>query len=99
MAKFNKDTVRNLIQLSRIDCSDEEQESLLRDLDKIISYFEKLEEIDTNNVPPCNHVLEGMSNVMREDTVGASMPREDFLANAPSQIGGMIRVPPVIKSN
>lgn len=99
MAKFNKDTVRNLIQLSRIDCSDEEQESLLRDLEKIISYFEKLEEIDTNNVPPCNHVLEGMSNVMREDTVGKSMPREAFLANAPSQIGGMIRVPPVIKSN
>lgn len=99
MAKFNKDTVRNLIQLSRIDCSDEEQESLLRDLEKIISYFEKLEEIDTNNVPPCNHVLEGMSNVMREDTVGKSMPREAFLANAPSQIGDMIRVPPVIKSN
>lgn len=97
--KFDKHTVRNLVQLSRIDCTDEEQESLLKDLEKIITYFEKLEEIDTENVPPCNHVLEGMNNVMREDIVGITLPREDFLANAPSQIGGMIRIPPVIKAN
>lgn len=99
MAKLDKNVIKNLIQLSRIDCSEEEQDSILKDLEKIVAYIEQLDELDTANEPPCNHVLEGITNVMREDCVGETLPREDFLANAPSQIGGMIRVPPVIRSN
>jgi aspartyl-tRNA(Asn)/glutamyl-tRNA(Gln) amidotransferase subunit C len=68
-------------------------------LGNILALFEKLQEIDTEHVAPCNHVLEGMGNVMRDDKTGTSMPRDVFLSNAPSQIGGMIRVPPVMKSN
>jgi aspartyl-tRNA(Asn)/glutamyl-tRNA(Gln) amidotransferase subunit C len=99
MASINEETIQNLITLSRIECTPEEQKKLLTDLAKIVAYVELLKEIDTENVTPCNHVLEGASNVMRDDVVGASMPRETFLANAPSQVGGMIRVPPVIKNH
>lgn len=99
MAKLDKETIKNLILLCRIDCTEEEQEALLKDLQSILGYFELLSEIDTENVPPCNHVLEGISNVMRDDIVGETLSRETFLSNAPSQIGGMIRVPPVIKQN
>lgn len=99
MAKLTKAAIQNLIKLSRIDCNEEEQDALLHDLEKILGLFEQLQEIDTEQVAPCNHVLEGMGNVMRDDIVHPPMPRELFLANAPSQIGGMIRVPPVIKSN
>ncbi len=97
MADLDKETIKKLTQLCRIDCTEEEQESLLKDLKQILEYIEQLQQIDTENVPPCNHVLEGMANVMREDEVGAVLDRETFLANAPSHIGGMIRVPPVIK--
>jgi aspartyl-tRNA(Asn)/glutamyl-tRNA(Gln) amidotransferase subunit C len=99
MAKLTKDTIKNLVKLSRIDCSEEEQAKLLEDLQKILNMFEQLKEVDTENIPPCNQVLEGMANVMRDDIIGKVMPREVFLANAPSQIGGMIRVPPVIKAS
>lgn len=99
MAKLTKESIKNLVKLSRIDCSEEEQDSLLRDLGKILSLFEQLEEINTDDVLPCNQVLEGMANVMREDVVKEIMPREIFLSNAPSQIGGMVRVPPVLKSS
>jgi len=99
MSKLTKEAIQNLVKLSRIECSEEEQDSLLEDLKKILVLFEQLEEINTDDVPPCNQVLEGMANVMREDIVVNIMPREDFLLNAPSQIGGMIRVPPVIKSS
>jgi aspartyl-tRNA(Asn)/glutamyl-tRNA(Gln) amidotransferase subunit C len=99
MSKLTKQTIQNLVQLSRIDCSEKEQEELLKDLAKILTYFEQLEEIDTKNVAPCNHVLEGSANVMREDCVKETMPREAFLANAPAQVGGLIRVPPVMKSH
>lgn len=98
MAKLTKETIKSLIELSRIDCSEEEQNKLLEDLEKIVAYVELLNEIDATNLQPCNQVLAGISNVMRDDTVGEVIPREVFLANAPSQIGGMIRVPPVMKN-
>lgn len=97
MADFNKDTIQDLTRLCRIGCTEEEIESLLVDLQKIVGYMELLHEIDTDNVQPCNHVLEEIVNVMREDTIGDTLPRDKFLANAPAQIGGMIRVPTVIK--
>jgi aspartyl-tRNA(Asn)/glutamyl-tRNA(Gln) amidotransferase subunit C len=99
MANLDKKTIRSLIQLSRIDCSEEEQEALLKDLAKILAYIDQLNEIDTDNVAVCNHVLEGVANVMRDDEIGSTMPRDVFLANAPSQVGGMIRVPPILKSS
>jgi aspartyl-tRNA(Asn)/glutamyl-tRNA(Gln) amidotransferase subunit C len=99
MAEINKETIKYLTQLCRIQCTESEQESLLKDLSQILSYVEQLQEVDTSNVPPCDHVLEEMCNVMREDEIGETMPREVFLANAPSQVGGLIRVPPVLKQN
>jgi|EndMetStandDraft_7_1072992.scaffolds.fasta_scaffold1469921_2 aspartyl-tRNA(Asn)/glutamyl-tRNA(Gln) amidotransferase subunit C len=99
MAELDKKAIKNLTALSRIDCSDEEQEQLLKDLKSILNYIELLREIDTEHVPPCNHVLEDIVNVTREDIPGDPMPREVFLANAPSHIGGLIRVPPVFKQS
>lgn len=97
MSKLDKETVQYLSRLSRIECTEEEQNALLNDLKKILDYVEQLQEIDTENVAPCCHVLEGMANVLREDVVGGVMDRQLFLDNAPSHIGGMIRVPPILK--
>lgn len=97
MVELDKETIQRLTRLCRIDCTEEEQDELLKDLEKILHYIEQLQEIDTQHVLPCNHILEGMANVMREDEVKNLLCRDQFLANAPSHIGGMIRVPPVIK--
>ncbi len=99
MAKLDKETIKKLTQLCRIDCTEEEQEAILADLERILGYIEQLNEINTDNVRPCNQILENMANVMREDVVGETLDRDAFLANAPAHIGGMIRVPPVIKQN
>jgi aspartyl-tRNA(Asn)/glutamyl-tRNA(Gln) amidotransferase subunit C len=99
MSALDKQTVEMLIKLSRIGCTEEEKNALALDLKNILSYVEQLQEIDTENVPPCSNVLENFHNVMREDEVGHILPRDLFLGNAPSHVGGMIRVPPVIKSN
>ena len=98
MADLNKETIKKLTQLCRIDCTEEEQEAILIDLQKILQYIEQLQEINTENVLPCNHVLQ-MTSVLREDEIGELLDREVFLANAPSHIGGMIKVPPVIKTH
>ncbi|MEC7840392.1 MAG: Asp-tRNA(Asn)/Glu-tRNA(Gln) amidotransferase subunit GatC [Chlamydiota bacterium] len=99
MSHLTKADIKKLIELSRIDCSEEEQESLLKDLENILGYFDQLEEVDTENVQPCNHVLAEMCNVMREDECGETMPRETFLNNSPAHTGGMIRVPTVISKS
>ncbi len=99
MAQLNREAIKHLSRLCRIQCNEEEEEALLADLSKILEYFTELEEIQTADVPPCNQVLEGMVNVAREDVVGEVLPREDFLKLAPSHTGGYIRVPTVIKKN
>lgn len=97
MADLNPEFIKHLTSLCRIRCSDEEEAELLKDLKKILAYFEQLQEIDTEGVPPCNQVLDDISNVMRDDEVSEIMPREVFLSNTPSHMGGMIKIPPVIK--
>jgi aspartyl-tRNA(Asn)/glutamyl-tRNA(Gln) amidotransferase subunit C len=97
VSNLNRKLFQNLSELSRIDLSEEEQESLREDLKKILDYVEQLHEVDTEGVKPCNHVLEGIGNVMREDTVRETLCTKKFLDNAPDQINGMIKVPSVIR--
>jgi aspartyl-tRNA(Asn)/glutamyl-tRNA(Gln) amidotransferase subunit C len=99
MAIIDKNSIKTLTNLSRIRCSEEEEEALLKDLQAIVAYIEQLSEISTEDVPPCNHVLPGMCNVTREDVALESPAKELILENAPSKIGGLFRVPPVIKQS
>ena len=97
MSNFDKDTLRTLTQLCRIQCKEESLEKILKNFKSILSYVDQLKEVDTEGVPECNHVLESISNVMREDQTEETLETETFLKNSPSHVGGMIRVPPVIK--
>lgn len=97
MARLDKKMIHKLVQLSRIHTTEDEEEGLLKDLSAILAYVDQLDEVDTSNVTPCTNVHEGSGNVFREDEVNVIMPREKLLMNAPDQIGGMIRVPPVLK--
>jgi len=97
MAELNREAVKKISELCRIGCTEEEITSLLHDMEEILAYVEQLKEVDTDNVSPCNHVLKDMQNVMREDVVKETMPRETFLSNAPEHVSGLIKVPTVIK--
>jgi aspartyl-tRNA(Asn)/glutamyl-tRNA(Gln) amidotransferase subunit C len=98
MAQIDKKTVKYLAKLCRIACTEEQEESLLHDMQEILGYVELLNEIDTKDAEPCNFVTEGLTQTpLRNDVVGPTLSRDDFLKNAPLTIGGMIRVPPVLK--
>lgn len=97
VSKLDKKTLQDLAELCKIHCSDEEIEKLHKNLQSILNYIDHLKEVDTEGVEICNHVSETVSTVMREDEVGEMLSRETFLENSPSHVGGMIRVPPVIK--
>lgn len=97
MAQLTPQLLKNLAQLSRIHCTPEEETALLADLDKILKHVEQLNEVDVADCAPCYQVLEGMANVLREDEVTDHLSRETFLNNAPDQLAGMIRVPPILQ--
>ncbi len=90
--------VRHIAQLARLGLS-EEEETLYRDqLTAILDYAAVLQEVDTSQVPPTATVLR-LRNVMRDDMVEPSLPREDVLANAPASEAGCIRVRAILESD
>lgn len=98
MAEFDEKEIEKLAKLCRIECTEDQKKSLHKHLASVLAYVDQLKEVDVEGVQPCYCVLETLSNVLREDVVGEVLSRELFLANAPAHVGGMIRVPPVIKS-
>ena len=100
MTNFDKNALKELERLCRIKCTPQEEEELLKNLRKMIDFIQQLNEVNTDNVPKGQHILKDIQkNLMRDDEVGDSLSRDAFLSNAPSQISGMIRVPPIMKSN
>ncbi|MCB1109942.1 MAG: Asp-tRNA(Asn)/Glu-tRNA(Gln) amidotransferase subunit GatC [Chlamydiia bacterium] len=97
MTKLDKKTLINLTKLCRINCSEEELEVLLANLQSVLGYIDQMKEVDTEGVPACNHVSDHVGNVTREDEPDKNLDRKTFLDNSPSHVGGMIRVPTVIK--
>lgn len=99
MSHFDEHTLAGLEKLCRIRCTPQEEKELLLSLGKILDYIHQLDDVDTRSVKACNYVLtEMIGTVWRDDEIGSILPREQFLENAPDQIGGMIRVPPVFKN-
>ncbi len=98
MANFDHQTLEHLKKLCRIECSPEENQAILESLSRLLEHMTELDEVNTDDVRTCRYVLRGMSgSPLREDEANDLLPREKFLANAPDQIGGMIRVPPILK--
>jgi aspartyl-tRNA(Asn)/glutamyl-tRNA(Gln) amidotransferase subunit C len=99
MTEFDERELDKLAKLCRIACTKDEKKALQKHLASVIKYMDLLNEVPTEGVDPCNSVLATLSNVMREDEAGEPLSRDAFLSNAPSHVGGMIRVPPVIKTS
>ena len=96
--EFDDESLTKLMQLCRIHFPEGERDRLKDNLSRVLAYMLQLGDLDTSDVPPCNFVISDKQLVLREDDAIEHMSREDFLANAPDQVAGMVRVPPVMKS-
>ena len=94
--KITKQEVEHVAKLGRLELTEQEEGSLTDQLSNILTYVEKLNELDTTGVAPTSHVLD-ISNVMRSDTPEASLPQERALANAPDKAAGHYKVPKIIE--
>ena len=95
MAVTKKD-VDTVAALARLYFTEEEKEELIATLNNILNYFNKLSELDTDNVEPLTHILP-VYNVMREDERKESLCQETALANAPKHDHGHFVIPKVIE--
>ncbi len=93
--KISPEEVKHVADLARLEMTPEEVESMTQQLDGILSYVAKLNELDTEGVQPTTHAI-SIVNVFREDLVKPSLDREDVLANAPQQDNESFVVPKVI---
>jgi aspartyl-tRNA(Asn)/glutamyl-tRNA(Gln) amidotransferase subunit C len=94
--KLDRKKVQHIAELARLALSDEEQALYQEQLSAILEYFERLQELNTEAIPPTATVLP-LRNVVRDDEAGPPFPREGILANAPDAEDGCFKVPAVLE--
>ncbi len=93
--KISKQDVEHIAKLAKLKFEEPEIGKMQDEMNKILDYVEKLDEIDTSNVQPLSHVIE-LKNVMREDESTQIIPPDEMLKNAPLKTEKFFRVPKVI---
>ena len=96
--KVDKKDLEKVAHLARIQIKPEEEEQLTKDMGEIMTWVEKLKEVDTIGVEPLTHMTEEI-NVLREDEAQQTITRENGLKNAPDHNDKFFKVPKVLKRN
>ncbi len=87
--------VEHVALLARLELSAEEKKMYAQQLGDILAYAQKLNQLNTQDVPPTAHVLP-LKNVFRDDEAGEHLPPEKVLANAPDKEGQFFKVPRIV---
>jgi aspartyl-tRNA(Asn)/glutamyl-tRNA(Gln) amidotransferase subunit C len=89
---IDREQVLHVARLSRLALSEEEVETMARELSGILGHVDRIAELDLDEVEPTDHVVD-LENVLRPDEPRPSWPREQMLEQAPDPADGAFRVP------
>lgn len=92
---ISRSQVEHLAWLARLELTEEEKELYTAQLNEILEYFNRLSEINTENVPLTYHVI-GKVNVFREDEIQPSLQVEEALKNAPKKRNSFFEAPKIL---
>lgn len=92
---LTKQEVEHVAQLARLELSEAEIEEYTGQLNQILSFVAKLDQLDTTGVEPMAHTIP-VTNVFRPDKTGPSLDPEKVLANAPDRVGNFFKVPKIL---
>jgi aspartyl-tRNA(Asn)/glutamyl-tRNA(Gln) amidotransferase subunit C len=95
-SKISLDEVRHVALLARLKLSAEEERHLQEDMSSILAYVDKLNELDTANVPPTAQVGEPGTPTRADEVTNRAAP-EQMLANAPERQASFFKVPKIIE--
>jgi len=93
---IDKETVKYVAHLARIELQPDELEKLSGQLHDILGFIDKLSSLDTSQVNPSSHILP-ISNVLREDKLRDSLSPDKALENAPDRKGNFFSVPKILE--
>jgi aspartyl-tRNA(Asn)/glutamyl-tRNA(Gln) amidotransferase subunit C len=94
--RISEAEIRNVAALARLELSDTEVHNLVGDMNEILGYVAKLEELDTTGVEPTSHVV-GIASAYRDDEVTSEPAPDDAVANAPQAEDNQFVVPSIIE--
>jgi aspartyl-tRNA(Asn)/glutamyl-tRNA(Gln) amidotransferase subunit C len=94
--KIDKETLNKIAHLSRLEISESEADQMLKDMTNIVTFVEKLNEVNTDGVEPLTTMSHEI-NVLREDEVKPHLSHERALKNAPKKDADYFRVPKVLE--
>ena len=89
---IDREQVLHVARLARLALSEEEVDTMARELSGILEHVNRISELDLDDVAPMDHVVE-LENVLRADEPRPSWPRDRMLEEAPDPEGGAFRVP------
>jgi aspartyl-tRNA(Asn)/glutamyl-tRNA(Gln) amidotransferase subunit C len=93
--KMNKEEVLYVAHLARLDLDEESIEKFAGQIDEILGYIEKLNQVETKGIKPTSHAI-SLTNAFRDDEEKEHIDRELALANAPEKEDGSFVVPKVV---
>ena len=91
---LSKDEVRHVAKLARIGLEPGDEEFYAVQLSGILGHIDRLQQLDTEDIPPTAQVVEVASR-LRDDEPRPCLTQEDALANAPASVNGFFRVPAI----
>jgi aspartyl-tRNA(Asn)/glutamyl-tRNA(Gln) amidotransferase subunit C len=91
---LSRDEVRHVAMLARLALEPGDEEFYTEQLSGILTHIDRLQELDTDAIPPTAQVVE-VANTLREDVPRPCLSQEDALANAPAAVDGFFRVPSI----
>ncbi len=95
---IDRDHILRLAELANITLAEEEIDSYISDVNKILELVSEIQDIDTTDVEPLSNVLDEFSET-RDDTASLKVSREEALENAPDTDGVYFQVPATLKHN
>jgi len=95
--KIDRETIRHLERLARIELEAGEVAQITEQLDRIVAFVEQLQSVDTEGVPPTGLIAHAEGAPLREDELRESLPRDLLMEQAPDPADGYFRVPRVIE--
>jgi len=93
--RLELETVEHIAALARVGLTPDEMERMRDQLSAVLDHISMLQEVNTDDILPTAQVIQ-QQNVMRDDVVRPSLPREQVLLNAPNQEDGYLRVNAVL---
>ena len=93
--RLTREQVLHVAELAKLKLTDDEVDLFQEQLSAILAYADRLDELDTESIPPTAGVLP-LRNVLREDEPRPSFPREAMLENAPAVEDGFVAVKAVL---